>query len=219
MMSRHAWMWPLAAVTMMLLAAGTGCQNWQKKYETCNTEYENLQALFDAAQQSLSQCEAERDQYAQQLGMTQRDLANARSKTEKTAPIENPFGEEDVSIDAAKGTITVTLESGVLFDSGKADLKSNAKSRLSNIASVIKQKYPGKEVAVVGHTDTDPIRKSKWKDNWELSSQRALAVTRYIISQGIAAEQLTAAGRGEYQPVSGNKADNRRVEIVVHMYK
>ncbi|MBN2209766.1 MAG: OmpA family protein [Sedimentisphaerales bacterium] len=208
----------LAGVVIMLLAVGTGCQNWQKKYETCNAEYQNLQALFDAAQQSLSQCESERDQYAQQLGMTQRDLAEAR-KSRATPQPTGDFPGEDVRYDAAKGTITVTLESGVLFDSGKADLKNDAKTRLNNIANVIKQKYSGKEVSVVGHTDTDPIKKSKWKDNWELSSQRALAVTRYLISRGIAAEQLTAAGRGEFQPVGGDKAANRRVEIVVHMYK
>ena len=72
---------------------------------------------------------------------------------------------------------------------------------------------------MVGHTDTDPLKatKDKYKDNWELSAERALAVTRYLVSQGVAAEALTAAGRGEFHPLE-SKAKSRRVEIVVNMY-
>ena len=120
--------------------------------------------------------------------------------------------------DPKKGTITVALASDVLFDSGKAILKSESKSKLNRIAGIIKQQYAGKEIGVVGHSDTDPIRKSKWKDNWELSCERALAVTRYLIEQGIPAKQLAASGRSEYHPVGSTKSQNRRVEIVVHMY-
>ena len=76
-------------------------------------------------------------------------------------------------------------------------------------------------IDIVGHTDTDPIKKSKWKDNWELSAQRSLAVVRYLISKGIPKETILEVGRGESQPVASNstesgKAKNRRVEIVEH---
>ena len=75
---------------------------------------------------------------------------------------------------------------------------------------------------VVGHTDTDPIKKSKWKDNWELSAQRALSVLRYLVKRGITKEKIQAVGCGESQSIASNstasgKARNRRVEIVVHM--
>ena len=77
-------------------------------------------------------------------------------------------------------------------------------------------------IDVVGHTDSDPIQKSKWKDNWELSSQRSLTVVRYLIDKGVNKEKIRAVGRGDSQPVASNtaadgKAKNRRVEIVVHM--
>ena len=58
----------------------------------------------------------------------------------------------------------------------------------------IKEKYSGKQVDVVGHTDTEPIKKSSWKDNWELSAQRALSVTRYLIDHGIPDKQVEASG-------------------------
>ena len=74
----------------------------------------------------------------------------------------------------------------------------------------------------MGHTDTDPIQKSGWKDNWQLSSERALSVARYLVSHGVPEKQVRAVARGSTQPVASNstatgKAKNRRVEIVVHM--
>lgn len=120
----------------------------------------------------------------------------------------------------AGGEITVRVPGDVLFSSGKVDLKSSAKSTLAQVARVLKSDYDGKEVRVEGHTDSDPIRKSKWKDNLELSSQRAMAVARYLASQGVDDERLAAVGRGEHHPRASNrsaagKAQNRRVEIVV----
>ena len=88
--------------------------------------------------------------------------------------------------------------------------------------SVLRDKYASKQIDVVGHTDTDPIKKSNWKDNWELSAQRALSVLRYLEKKGISPEKIQATGRGQSQPIASNsnasgKARNRRVEIVVHM--
>jgi len=103
-------------------------------------------------------------------------------------------------------------------------LKKTNISELDHIREVLQQKYPGKQIDVVGHTDTDPINKTKdlWKDNWELSAQRALAVTRYLIARGIDDKMIRAVGCGQARPVVSNatatgKAKNRRVEIVVHM--
>jgi len=87
---------------------------------------------------------------------------------------------------------------------------------------VLRSKYSGRHIDVVGHTDTDPIKKSPWKDNWELSAERALTVIRYLIQRGIPENQIRASGCGEARPIASNataagKARNRRVEIVVHM--
>ncbi len=204
--------WMVALTVCGMLALSTGCQPWQKKYEACMQEKENLDGLFSSTQQSLQDCTAERDRLAGQLA----SLRQQPKPTETKTP--TPTKDKEWEWDPKKGTLTQKLASDVLFDSGKAILKSSAKSRLNSIASTIKQKYSGKEIGVVGHTDTDPIRKSKWKDNWELSCERALAVTRYLISQGIPAKQLAASGRSQYHPVGSSKSQNRRVEIVVHMY-
>ncbi len=209
----------LALAVLCAVVISGGCQPWEKKYRTCEQEKENLEGLFESSQQSLQQCDGERSRLAQQIAILTQQLRDAQAQSAQTAkPVETGLEAEGGVYDPAKGTITIPLASDVLFDSGKATLKSDPKAKLNRIAGIINQRYAGKEVWVVGHTDTDPIRKSKWKDNWELSSQRSLAVTRYLIQQGITAKQLTAAGRGEFHPIGSRKSDNRRVEVIVHMY-
>ena len=103
------------------------------------------------------------------------------------------------------------------------DLTQATSAELDHIRSVLRDgKYAGKPIDVVGHTDSDPIRKTKnqWKDNWELSAERALSVARYLIQKGIDDEDIRAVGCGASRPVASNssssgKAKNRRVEIVV----
>jgi len=202
--------WMAVAAVSGILAGGVGCQPWQKKYETCVQEKTNLESLFEGTQQQLQQCTAERDRLAAE--------ASGKQPVRAGGAAASGGGLEAVGgvYDAAKGTVTVTLGSDVLFDSGKVVLKTDSKAKLDRIAGIVRGQYAGKDIWVVGHTDSDPIRKSKWSDNLELSSQRAMAVTRYLIQQGIPAKQLVAAGRGEHHALGSDKAKNRRVEIVVY---
>ena len=112
--------------------------------------------------------------------------------------------------------ITVRVPGDILFDSGKVTLKSSARRTLGAIAQVIKNDYPANMIRVSGFTDTDPIRRSKWSDNLELSMQRAASVHRYLQKQGVAPTQLYAAGFGQWQP-RATKAKSRRVELVVEL--
>lgn len=112
--------------------------------------------------------------------------------------------------------ITVRVPGDVLFDSGKATIKKSASQTLKQIAHVIKNDYSANMIRVSGFTDTDPIRRSKWSDNLELSLQRAAAVHRYLQKQGVVPSQLYAAGFGQWQP-RATKTQSRRVEIVVEL--
>jgi chemotaxis protein MotB len=207
----------LVLVGLSLISFVAGCTNWKKKYSGLNVEHQNLKGLYatTAAQKAQLAAQVEEDQ------RTIDDLQRQIAEGKKTPGNATGFGDEfPVDFDAAAGTITVTLPDAILFDSGKADLK---KSRgLDHVLAVIKDKYPGKMIDVIGHTDSDPIKKSKWADNWELSTQRALSVTRYFVSHGIADDDIRAIGRGSSDAIASNsnaagKAKNRRVEIVVHV--
>lgn len=206
-------------ICLVCLSLLSGCTDYKKKYDYLNVEHQNLKGRFENLQ-------AEKQQMAEKISQDQQTINELQRQIEelnKTPAEATGFGEGyDVAFDPAAGTITVTLQNTILFASGKASLKSATSAPLDHILSVLKQSYAGKKIDVVGHTDTDPIKKSPWKDNWELSVQRALSVVRYLIQHGIPEEQVRAAGCGPARPVAPNttaegKAKNRRVEIVVNM--
>lgn len=129
-------------------------------------------------------------------------------------------GEKGVTVAAGKKGLTVTFISEVLFDSGKAELKSASKAPLSTVARIIRQKAPDCSVGIEGHTDNVPIKLSKWKSNWELSAARAVTVLHYLEKQGLPADRLWATGYGEHHPAGTNQTEegrrkNRRVEIIL----
>ena len=205
-------------ISILSLLLSSGCTNWKKKYNSLNVEHQNLKGLLERERSEKGQLADEFAKGQQTIEELQRQIAE-RNQT----PAEATFGEGyDVAFDAEAGTITVTLDNAILFSPGKASLKQATSTELNHIASVLKEKYAGTQVSVVGHTDSDPIKKSKWADNWELSSQRSLSVLRYLVKKGIPEDQIQAVGRGESVPRASNasssgKAQNRRVEIVVHM--
>src|SRR5246127_3642281 len=116
------------------------------------------------------------------------------------------------------------FQSEVFFDTGQATLLPEGRTELDTVAAAlidIDKKIPS-EIAWVlrvdGHTDVRPIYSSGFKSNWELSSARAISVVQYLISLGVPAPRLGAAGFAEFQPLdTGNTEDayrrNRRIEL------
>ena len=203
-------------IGLVSIAQICGCTNWKKKYQALNVEHQNLRGLLERER-------AEKRQLTEQSQQTIDELQRQIAERNLSAGEVTGFGEGyDVSVDASAGTITVTLPNAILFNPGKATLKKATSVELNHIESVLEQNYGGRLIDVVGHTDSDPIKKSKWKDNWELSAQRALSVVRYLIGRGFPKDRIRSVGRGETHPIASNatasgKARNRRVEIVVHM--
>lgn len=204
-------------VCLFLVMLLSGCTNWKKKYENLLVENKNIQGQLEFERLKAGELTEQVTEGQQTIETLQKQLAENKTPSEATG-----FEYGDVNIDTAKGTITVTLPNAILFNSGKATLKKANSVELDHIVSVLTSKYSGRQIDVVGHTDADPIRKSKWKDNWELSAQRSLTVLRYLVDRGIPENNIRAVGCGESIPIASNatasgKAKNRRVEIVVHM--
>ena len=128
-----------------------------------------------------------------------------------------------VSVKIKEGHISVVLPSSVLFNSGQTKLKKTATSSLSKVCRILEKDFPTEIIRIEGHTDSDPIKRTKklYKTNWELSAARAATVLHYLIDNcHLDPTHLYLAGFGEFQPVAGNKnkkdkKKNRRVEIVV----
>lgn len=118
-----------------------------------------------------------------------------------------------------EGRMLIALPSDVLFDSGKTTLKPEGQAALAQVAQVLAT-IPDRHFLVAGHTDDVPIHSAKFPSNWELSTARAVEVTRLLVASGMKPQVLAAAGYGEFDPVVANdstehKAQNRRIEIVL----
>lgn len=126
----------------------------------------------------------------------------------------------DLDIKVLKGVVYISLADNMLYKSGSYEISSKAEDILSKIAKII-QDYKDYDVLVEGNTDTDPISRTNIRNNWDLSVLRASSVVQALQNiYGINPNRLTAAGRGEFNPVAGNdsaegKARNRRTEIII----
>ncbi len=119
-----------------------------------------------------------------------------------------------VTAAAVSGGILLDVEGDVLFSSGSVTLRNSAKQTLDRVANVLRSNYGGATIRIAGHTDNDPIRKSKWKTNERLSAERALAVEEYLATKGLDKDGMYVAAFGPAEP-KGNKSASRRVEIFV----
>jgi outer membrane protein OmpA-like peptidoglycan-associated protein len=111
--------------------------------------------------------------------------------------------------------IAVTFASGILFPVDSDQLLSAGQSNLRQLAATL-QRYPGTEVLIVGHTDSDGTDEY----NMALSNRRAQSARMYLVSNGIASNRIRTEGRGESEPVADNstasgKQRNRRVEVAI----
>lgn len=130
--------------------------------------------------------------------------------------------EEMLYVDRDVESIYLRVTSGLFFDSGSAQLRPESKAVLDELEGVFAISLDAIEnINIEGHTDSVPINNSAYRDNRELSSERANQVARYIESKGnIPSDMILGIGYGEYHPIDSNetedgKQSNRRVEFVL----
>jgi len=121
-----------------------------------------------------------------------------------------------VSVKIKEGHISVVLPSSVLFNSGQIKLKKAAKNSLSKVCRILEKDFPNESIRVEGHTDNDPIKRTKqlYKSNWELSAVRAATVLHYLIDNcHLDPTKLYLAGFGEFQPLQATRTRSVRRKI------
>jgi chemotaxis protein MotB len=124
-----------------------------------------------------------------------------------------------LSVRIRRGRMLLELPNDVLFDSGKTAIKPIGKATLAEIARVLRV-LPERTFQVAGHTDNVQISSARFASNWELSTARAVEVTKLLIGNGMDPKRLSAAGYGEWDPAADNatpeaRAKNRRIEIAL----
>lgn len=127
---------------------------------------------------------------------------------------------QDVNVQVLKGVVYVSLSDNMLYKSGSYEISEKANATLEKIAKIVKD-YSDFEILVEGNTDNVPISATNIRNNWDLSVLRGSSVVQALQTNfGIEPKRLTAAGRGEYNPVAGNDTDagknlNRRTQIII----
>ncbi|WP_020535099.1 OmpA family protein [Lewinella cohaerens] len=125
------------------------------------------------------------------------------------------FSEADLTVREKNGKVYVSLSQNLLFASGSKTINNQGKQAIAQLATVLKANKDI-NITVEGHTDTD----GEAAFNWDLSVGRATTVVKELAINGVAAERIIAAGRGEFYPIATNdtaagKAQNRRTEIIL----
>ena len=126
----------------------------------------------------------------------------------------------DVDVQVLKGVVYISLADNMLYKSGSYEIGERAGETLSKIAKIIMD-YKDYDVLVEGNTDNVPISQKNILNNWDLSALRASSVVQALQNQyGVDPKRLSAAGRGEYNPVASNNTEkgkqrNRRTQIII----
>ena len=157
--------------------------------------------------------------YSLQSSLAQRDSLNMALVMNLKGAIGN-LDDKDINIKVDKGVVYIDISDKMLFQSGSYNITQRASEILGKVAAVLKNQKDI-EFMVEGHTDNVPFNRGDLIDNWDLSVKRATAVVRVLQNKyGLSPTMMTAAGRGEYQPLGANdsaegKAANRRTRIVI----
>jgi chemotaxis protein MotB len=132
--------------------------------------------------------------------------------------LQQQMESDEVEIRGNDEWIEVNIKASVLYPSGSAILSDPAKTILSKVANILKDKR--NPIHVEGYTDNVPIETRQFPSNWELSAARAASVVRYFEQLQVNPSQLAAVGYGEYHPVADNQSEegrsrNRRIALVI----
>ncbi len=202
----------------------------QRQLAMLNQQIAALRIQLAALQRALDVSESEvEDQNVQIVDLGRRLNIALANKVEELSRFRSEFfgrlrkalaDRSEVSIEGDR----FVIQSGVLFDSGSADLGVFGATQLKELANLlieIETEIPTElkwVLRIDGHTDNRPINTPAFPSNWELSAARAISVAKYLIEQGVPPRRVAAAGFGEFQPLSDGTDEasfrrNRRIEL------
>ncbi|MEM1033344.1 MAG: OmpA family protein [Myxococcota bacterium] len=202
----------------------------QRKLDDAVALGEQLRGTLERAGKSVDKLLAEKGDLSKALQDSKdrlEELRRAQAAAQKRADLfkslvlkfKKMIDAGDLAIVLRDGRMVLQLRNEVLFDPGRVDIKPAGKDALKEVATILTT-LEQRKLQVAGHTDNVPISTGRFPSNWELSTARAVNVVKFLVEQGVAPGELSAAGYGEYDPVASNddragKAKNRRIEIVL----
>jgi chemotaxis protein MotB len=196
--------------------SGDQLTNCTAELETQKTNREQTEKLAADMATNLDATKSELEDLRKEHAENDKRLQAFKAVSEK---LRKMIDAGKLQVVIRQGRMSVKLPAEILFASGSADLSKEGQGPLAEVAAVLKQ-FPDRRFMVAGHTDNVPIGPSRYKDNWELSTERAVTVTEFMTSAGMKPHHLVAAGYGEFDPIRSNaseagRRENRRIEIVL----
>lgn len=194
-------------------------------------QYDALQNTLDNSIRQNAQGNVNISKLVDQINASNkyiRQLVEAKSKSDSlnlalTTRLTRSLSDvesDEVNVRVLKGVVYISLADNMLFKSGSYEVNQRAMQTLSKIAKIIND-YKDYDVLVEGNTDPVPIQRTNIRNNWDLSVLRASSIVQVLENDyGISPSRLTAAGRGEFNPIADNSTElgrqrNRRTEIII----
>jgi chemotaxis protein MotB len=234
----------LLAVLLVSLGALCACGPTEEEMQAKQAEITQLKAKLGESEQRAGALEARLKEVSDnnaalaerlnlagaEKGTLERALEELRARerqaqarlqvfTEMLNKFKAMIDSGKLRVRVVRGRMVVELAENILFDSGRSDLKKEGQEALSQVAGVLGS-IANRDFQIAGHTDNIPIKSAKFPSNWELSTARAVVVTKYLAEHNVDPARLSAAGYADTQPVAANtdaegRKQNRRIEIVL----
>jgi chemotaxis protein MotB len=195
----------------------TECQTAREGAEAKQAELEgqlaDLSKNLDASKEELVQLRLQKAEADKRMAAIE-DIRKQFAKMIDTGQLR---------VSARRGQLVLSLPAEVLFPSGSAELSKTGEYAVVEVAAVLKR-FPGRRFLIIGHTDNQDLAKAggacPFKDNMELSTERALTVMRVMVTAKMDPKDLIPSGAGEYDPIASNatadgRQKNRRIEIAL----
>lgn len=203
----------------------------RKNNADLKAQYASLQSSLDKSLAAGSQSSVNISKLVDEINASNKfikQLVEAKDKsdslnmalTNKLTRSLTPKESEEVNVQVIKGVVYISLADNMLYKSGSYEIGERAGETLSKIAKIITD-YKEYDVLVEGNTDNVPISQKNIRNNWDLSTLRASSVVQALQNDyGVDPKRLTAAGRGEYNPIADNntavgRQRNRRTQIII----
>ena len=229
-----------AISAMTLFSCGTS-----RKLEQANTQIQTLNSQVESLNTQVAANNSTIDGLKAELHQNSKDMADCRIASEaankqieefnetvdeqvaimeqlmdKVAVSLEKFKHAGIDVSYNNGFIRISMPDHLVFNSGSTTVGWEGKQALKVVAEEL-QKYPNQKILVMGNTDNVPV-KSKSKDNWSVSTERANAVVRVLKDDyGIDPTRLLSGGRAMYNPIGDNateegRLENRRTDIILN---
>jgi chemotaxis protein MotB len=189
-------------------------------------EMEDMRQDREQLQTDLRRLHKAEAELSRNLAAREAELASTSAEVQRlrgtyeglVSDLQAELAQGQIEIRQLREGLQLNMAQEVLFASGSAEVNRGGRALLTKVAERVRG-VPY-QVVVQGHTDNVPIRRGRYPSNWELAGARASHVVRYLASQGVPPERLSAVSFGEYAPRASNdtaegRARNRRIEITL----